>query len=398
MSILYKNAAQILTMENGLGMVKNASILIDNDLISGIGDIKPGDETEIIDVSGCVVMPGLIDCHTHFVYAGSRENEFAMRVAGKSYEEIARSGGGIASSVAMTRQASEAELYSNGKRRLEKFICHGTTTVECKSGYGLDTETEIKMLKVISRLKNDSVLDIVPTYLAHAIPRNMQRAQYIERVCREILPEVAKNKLALFCDIFCDEIAFNVEESRKVLSRARDLGFGLKIHADELSDIGAAGLAAEMGCVSADHLEYTSGAAIKAMNRAGVIPTLLPGTAFFLQIDKKPDIESFLKERSPVAIASDYNPGSCMIYSMLKIIAIACIVFRLPVENAIIGATYNAAQALNLLDRVGSIKVGKQADLVICDVDDYYKIPYNFGEDMVRYTIKKGKVIYGKIS
>ncbi|OGC43362.1 imidazolonepropionase, partial [candidate division WOR-3 bacterium RBG_13_43_14] len=343
-----------------------------------------------------VITPGLIDSHTHFVYGGSREAEFAMRIAGNSYEEIARSGGGIASSVEMTKKTSEEELFLSGKERIEKFVRHGTTTIECKSGYGLDTETEMKILRAINRLKKDSVLDIVPTYLVHSIPKNINRDQYVDQVCGEILPEVVKNKLAIFCDIFCDEIAFSVDESRKVLNTARELGFALKIHADELSDIGAAALAAEMGCVSADHLEFTSRTSIKAMNKAGVIPTLLPGTAFFLQIEKKPDINGFLEENSPVAIASDYNPGSCMIYSMLKIISIACIVFRLPVENALIAATHNAARALKLEDKIGSIKTGKQADLIVCDVDNYRKIPYNFGEDIVRYTIKKGKVIYGK--
>ncbi len=397
MPILLKNASQVLTMKNGLGMINNASVLIQDDKIVKVGEINADDKTEIFDVSDCVIMPGLIDSHTHFVYGGSREAEFAMRIAGKSYEEIARSGGGIASSVEMTRKASEEDLYISGKERLARIARHGTTTIECKSGYGLDRETELKMLEVINRLKSESMMDIVPTYLVHAIPKNMNRGQYIDLVCNEILPEITDKKLAVFCDIFCDEIAFNIDESRIVLGAARDQGLALKIHADELTDIGAAELAAEMGCVSADHLEYASRAAIIAMNAAGVIPTLLPGTSFYLQIEKKPDIKAFLGEKSPIAIASDYNPGSCMIYSMLKIVSLACIVYKLPIENALIAATQNAAKALMLEKKIGSIEAGKQADLLVCNVNNYQKIPYNFGEDIVRCTIKKGKVIYGKI-
>ena len=397
MAILIKNASEILTMSEGLGMVRDASILLERGKIRTVGEIKHLRRgCSIIDARGMVVCPGFVDSHTHLVYGGSREDEFAMRVEGLSYEEIARSGGGIARTVESTRAASRDELYSHGMRRLLRLAQHGTTTVEIKSGYGLSLTEEIKMLMVIKKLKKGSLLDIVPTYLVHSIPRQMKRRDYIDLVTEEIIPEVSKKKCAAFCDVYCDKIAFRKKESMRRLSTARRYGLGLKIHADQLSNSGGARLAAALSCTSADHLEYTSKSAIKAMHRAGVIPTLLPGATFFLQHKKIPDIKTYQKIGAPVAIASDYNPGSCMIYSMPKIIALACIVFGMRVEDALYGATVMGARALNLAHRIGSIEPGKQADLVILNVDNYRKIPYQFGEDIVKYTIKKGRVLYGE--
>jgi imidazolonepropionase len=397
MAMLIKNACEILTMKDGIGVVKDASILIENGRIKAVGKIKTDKKKlETINAKGCVVCPGFVDSHTHLVYGGSREDEFAMRVSGVDYEKIAKAGGGIASTVKMTRKASKQELYNQGKQRINNIVKHGTTTVEIKSGYGLSIVEELKMLGVIKKLKKECQVDIVPTFLVHTIPYQMKRRDYIDLVREEMIPEVAENKLAVFCDIFCDKIAFTRKESKKVLLRAKEFNFKLKIHADEFANSGGARLAAQLNCTSADHLLYTTKSAIKAMKEAGVIPTLLPGTSFFLQIKKKPYIKAYKSTECPVAIASDFNPGSCMIYSMPKIISLACIIYGMCVEDAITGATKYGAKALDLFDKIGSIEKGKQADLVILCVDNYKKIPYYFGEDIVKYTIKKGRIIYGK--
>lgn len=398
MAMLIRNASEILTMKRGLSVLKNASVLVENGKIRKVGQIKSDKARKVIDAKGCVVCPGLVDSHTHLVYGGSREDEFAMRVTGVKYEKIAKAGGGIASTVRMTHRATEDILYKSAMKRLKNLAKHGTTTVEIKSGYGLSPVEEIKTLRVIKRLKKDSELDIVPTYLVHTIPDQMRRRDYIDLVIEEIIPKVARAQLADFCDIFCDRIAFTGRESEKVLLSAKKYGFALKIHADQFADIHGAYLAAKLKCVSADHLEYSTKGGIKAMKKAGVVPTLLPGVTFFLQFAKKPDIKTYKKLYCHPALASDYNPGSCMIYSMPKIIALACIVYGMHVEDALLGATKYGARALCLFHRIGSIETGKQADFVIFNVDNYKKIPYYFGEDIVRYTIKKGRIIYGKNS
>lgn len=398
MAMLIRNASEILTMNTGLGVLKNASVLIENGKIKKVGEIKSDKRTNVINAKGCVVCPGMVDSHTHLVYGGSREDEFALRVSGVKYEKITKAGGGIASTVRMTHQATEDILYRSAMKRLKNLVKHGTTTVEIKSGYGLSTVEEMKTLRVIKRLKKDSELDIVPTYLVHNIPDQMRRRDYIDLVIEEIIPKVARAKLADFCDIFCDKLAFTRRESEKILSSAKKYGFRLKIHADQFGDIHGAYLAAKLKCVSADHLEYSTTGAVRAMKKAGVIPTLLPGVTLFLQFKKKPVVKTYRELRCHPALASDYNPGSCMIYSMPKIIALACIIYGMHVEDALLGATKYGAKALGLFNRIGSITVGKQADLVIFNIDNYKKIPYYFGEDVVRYTIKKGRIIYGKNS
>lgn len=396
MAMLIHNASEILTMKKGFGILKNASVVIDKDKIEKIGKIRKKKTDRVIDARGCVLCPGLVDSHTHLVFGGSRENEFAMRVAGVDYEKIAKAGGGIAQTVRMTRQASENTLYRLAMKRLDNLARHGTTTVEIKSGYGLSVAEELKTLKVIRRLQKDSKLDIISTYLVHTIPRNIKRQDYVNMVISKMIPKVAKNNLAEFCDIFCDKIAFSVAESERILKTAKGYGFKLKIHADQFANIGGARLAAKLKCVSADHLEHTTDTGIKAMKKAGVIPTLLPGVTFFLQYAERPDIKTYRRLKCHPAIASDFNPGSCMIYSMPKIIALACIIYRMRIDEALLGATLYAARALDLDDRIGSIGPGKQADLVLFDVDNHKKIPYYFGEDIVKYTIKKGRIIYGK--
>jgi imidazolonepropionase len=383
-------------MTRGLGIRRRSSVAVEDGIIKKIGSVEASSRHKHIDARGCVVCPGLVDSHTHLVFAGSREDEFALRLKGVKYEAIAKAGGGIANTVRHTTIASEDELYEQGMKRTENIIRHGTTTVEVKSGYGLMPEVEYKMLRAIKRLKKNAPIDVIGTFLVHAIPQKMKRRDYIRLVTREMIPYIARNELAEFCDIFCDSIAFSRLESKEILSAAKAYGFGLKIHADEFANIGGSKLAAQLRCVSADHLLLSTASDIQAMKKMGVIPTLLPGTSVFLRLGGKPRIETFRKTKAPVAIASDFNPGSCMIYSMLKIISLACLAYGMHVEEALIGATKNGAKALGLHDRIGSIEVGKQADLVVLGVDNYRKIPYEFGEDMVKYTIKKGKIIYGK--
>ncbi len=396
MSVLIHNASQVLTMTRGIGVMKRASVLIEDGVIKRVGAIKASGQYRIIDAEGCVVCPGFVDSHTHLVFAGSRENEFALRIKGKKYEAIARSGGGIASTVRDTARASEDDLYEMGKKRIKKIIRHGTTTVEIKSGYGLMPEPEYKMLRAIRRLQRRAPIDVVATFLVHGVPHEMKRRAYTELVKEEMIPYISRKKLAQFCDVFCDSIAFSIKESKEILAAAKDHGLALKIHTDEFANLGGSKLAAELRCVSADHLLVSSPSDIKAMKKAGVVPTLLPGTSVFLRLQKKPAMAAFRSTRAPVAIASDFNPGSCMIYSMLKIITLASLAYGMYVEEALIGATKNGAKALGMFDRVGSIEKGKQGDLVVLNVDNYMKIPYGFGEDMVKYTIKRGKVIYGK--
>lgn len=395
MNVLLSHAAQILTMDDGIGLMRDGSVLIENGIITKVGKIsETGFRGKIIDCTGCIVTPGLIDAHTHLVFAGTREDEFAMRLEGIKYETIAQKGGGILKTVSMTREASEEELFKLAEGWIKKLVRHGTTTIEIKSGYGLSLSEEMKMLRVINQLKKTSPVEIVPTYLIHTIPRFMKRQDYVDMQCEEILPEIAQSHLAEFCDIFCDKTAFTKRESKKILKRAEEFGFALKIHTDELSNVGGAQLAAELHCVSAEHLVYTIKSGIKAMKKANVVPVLLPGTSFYLQSEKKPQIKYFVKYGLPVAIASDFNPGTCMIYAMPKIISLGSLLYKIPVELTLMGATINAARAIKREEKMGKIKSDFQADLVAWNIDNYKKIPYQFGEDMIKIVIKKGEIIY----
>lgn len=395
MAVLISNAAQILTMCNNFTLISEGSILIEGETIRELGSIsKKGKKIDIIDAQGCVVTPGLVDSHTHLVFAGSREEEFSARIAGVRYETITKKGGGIMTTVRHTRNATEEELYNSAMSRIKNLIKHGTTTVEVKSGYGLTTDGELKILRVIKRLQETSPIDVIPTLLIHTIPPRIKRRDYIDQINSELIPQVASEKLAQFCDIFCDSIAFSVRESHKVLKKARDLGLKLKIHADELSNSGGAALAAEVGCTSADHLIYTTKLEIEKMKKANVVPVLLPGTSLFLRTRKKPDVRCFIKMELPIAIASDFNPGTCPIYAMPKIISLASLLYGIPVERALVGATANAARALDLYPKVGCIQPGAQADLVVWAVDNYKKISYQFGEDIIKLVLKRGKIIY----
>jgi len=354
-----------------------------------IRELGPMDEappcSETLDMGGGLVIPGLIDPHTHAVFAGSREEEFLKRCRGEPYTE-----GGIRTTVAAVRQASAEELYRNGKKFLLEMLHGGTTTVEVKSGYGLDLENELKLLRVINKLNEDLPLDIAPTFLgAHAIPEGKGSREYVDEVIA-MIPQVLP--LARFCDVFCEPGFFSVEESRQILQACKEAGLKLKIHADELKGSGGAELAAELGAVSADHLLKVSDEGVRRMRQAGTVPVLLPGTAFTLKADYAP-ARRMLSAGLPVALASDFNPGTSLINSMLFVIALAVLKMGLTAEEALIAATRNAAWALDHHDR-GLIAPAMLADLVVLDLENYRQIPYLIGHDIIRFVIKRGEIVF----
>jgi imidazolonepropionase len=389
-----KEADELYIIENGALAIKDEKILA----VGTTEEIVQNYEAEkIINASGKVVMPGFVDPHTHPVFVHTRENEFAMRIKGRSYVEISQSGGGIRSSIKAVREASEDELYTLAEKRIKKMISNGTTTLEAKSGYGLSTESEIKMLKVIKRLNENLPIDIVPTFMgAHEFPAEYKdnRNEYIRILKEEMMPEVKKQNLAEYCDIFTEDHVYNIEQSRDILNHAKKLGFKLRMHADEIEPIGGAELAAEVGAVSADHLGAASDAGIKAMAEAGVIATLLPGTIFSLGMKSYARARDMIDAGIPVALATDYNPGSCNCDSMQFIITLACSQMKMTPAEAIIASTINAAYSLEMGDRVGSLEVGKQADILIMDMSSYKFLPYHFGSNNVETVIKKGRVIW----
>jgi imidazolonepropionase len=412
MQLLLQNIKQLVTVRSdgnrpkvgdemqSLGVIENATVLVEDHRIAWVGASKEfssqvQDDATVVDASDFVALPGFVDAHTHLVFAGSRENEFAMRAAGKSYQEIAEQGGGILSTVRATRAATKKELKKLAARRLDGMLQSGTETVEIKSGYGLDPESEVKMLEAINELADEHLMTIVPTFLgAHAIPPEFKDSpdRYVEVVCETMLPYIAKRNLARFCDVFCERGYFTVEQSRAILQRAKSLGLGLKVHADELMNSGGSSIAAELGAVSADHLDHISDAEILRLKDSGVIGILLPGVSFFLNHPYAP-ARALIEAGVPVAIASDFNPGSCMSFSMPLMMTIACTHMKLTPEEAITATTLNAAAALQLADRVGSIEVGKEADIILYNIPNYQFLAYHFGVNHVAKVIKRGVIL-----
>ena len=345
---------------------------------------------------GRVVTPGLIDAHTHPVFAATREMEFEMRALGRSYAEIAAAGGGIVVSVASLRRAGKEELTTGALGRLDRMLQFGTTTIEAKSGYGLNLEDEIKSLEVIAELNRRHAIDLVPTVLAgHEFPPEYRdnRNEYVRIIVEEILPAVAEKKLAEFSDVFFEAGVFNREQTLAVQEKAQALGFGLKFHADEMTDQGGAARAAEMKAVSADHLEFISVDGMRKMAAAGVFAVLLPGTAYYLDLKDRPPTREMIDAGVPVALATDLNPGSCMTESMQMILNMACVMYKMTPAEAITAATTNAAWSMKRGHVVGSIEVGQQADLVVWDADNYRQIPYHFGVNLAQTVIKQGRVV-----
>jgi len=376
----------------------NAEIAVEDGVIVEIksgGRKVSGPFDEEIDAEGKLVTPGLVDGHTHMVFGGYRQHEVAMKLAGADYLDILRAGGGILDTVRKTREASKEELYEKTKGFLDEMLSIGVTSCEAKSGYGLDKESEIKMLEVIGDLAEDHPMDVVPTFLGpHAVPPEYEGRgdEYIEMTCQEILPEIRKRNLAVYCDVFCEDSVFNAEQSRKYLTCARDMGFGLKVHADEIEAIGGTELAGELEAASAEHLIAITESGMDAMAKGGVTAMCLPATSFYLNKTFAPAKE-MIEKGIPVAMASDFNPGSCPSLNLQFVINLGCLKYKLTPEEVLTAVTINPACAIGLGEKVGTAEVGKQADLVIWNAPDFEMICYRFGSNMVDRVIKKGSLV-----
>ncbi len=389
---------------NPYGIVKNAVICIKDGLIKNIFDtndpnIKQLETQESIDGLGQWVTPGLIDCHTHLVYAGNRANEFEMRLNGASYKEISQAGGGIVSTVRATREASKDQLFKLAAKRLSYLMDEGVTSLEIKSGYGLDFETEKKMLEVAKELGQFSDVEISKTFLgAHAVPPEYQgRADdYIQLVCNEMIPKLHKLELIDCVDTFCEGIGFDLRQTRQVFEKAKQLGLPIKLHAEQLSDLGGSKLACEFNAWSVDHLEFLNPEDIKWLKKANTVATLLPGAFYFLSETQLPPVKALRENKIPIAIATDSNPGSSPCLSILLMLNMATTLFKLTPAEALKGVTINAAKALKKEHLVGSITVGKQADLVFWDIDSPAELSYQMGVNPCTRVIKKGKLVIDK--
>lgn len=379
---------QYASEDNPYGVIENGAVGVNDGLISYIGTSNPElDAKETIDVQGQWLTPGLIDCHTHLVYGGNRANEFEMRLNGVAYEEIAKAGGGIISSVKATREATEEELFQSAAKRLQSFIDEGVTTIEIKSGYGLDTENEIKMLKVAKRLEQEFPIRVSTTFLgAHALPPEFKgdgtkdnSDGYIDLVCNDMIPKIAELGLADCVDAFCENIGFSYEQTERVFKAAQKHGLKVKLHAEQLSDQSGAGLAADYSALSADHLEYLSQDSIDKMAKSGTVAVLLPGAFYFLRETKLPPMDELRQAGVPIAVASDSNPGTSPAQSLLLMLNMACTLFRMTPLEALQGVTINAAKALGLEDKVGSIEIGKKAELALWDIDHPNQLSYQLG-------------------
>ncbi len=383
-----------------LAIIPDGAIILRDEYIDWVGptrDLPPlPPDAEVIDARGKTVLPGFVDSHTHLIFAGSREDEFEQRLQGLSYQDIAARGGGINATVQRVRSASKGELKTLARRRLARFLRFGVTTVEVKSGYGLTLADELKCLEAIAELNAEGPLELVPTFLgAHAVPPEYRSNGdgYLRLLLDDMLPEIARTGLARFCDVFCETGVFSLDESERLLTKARDLGMGLKLHADELTPLGGAELATRMGATSADHLLCIRETGIDALAKSGTIATLLPGTAFFLGLSYAP-ARKLIERGVAVALASDCNPGTCPTENLPLVGAMACTQMKMLPAEAIVALTLNAAAALGCSDRLGSLKVGKQADVIICDVPNHRHLFYHFGINHVEKVIKAGRVVF----
>ena len=350
-------------------------------------------DTEVIDARRCVVLPGFVDAHTHLVFAGSRLEDFESRARGETYEQIAKRGGGIQTTVQATRAATEDDLFVLAKKRANWFLQNGTTTIEAKSGYGLTLEDELKILRVIRRVGTETALETVPTFLgAHAFPPEFREhhAGYISLIIDKMLPAIARAKLAEYCDIFCEQNYFDLEGSRRILTAGKQHGLKLRMHVDQLTNGGGAKLAAELGAISADHLEQTATDGISALAKAGVQPVLLPGSVYALGSKKYPDARQMIDAGLAVVLATDFNPGSSPSPSMPMMLSLAVTQMRMTPAEAITAATVNAAVSLDRVDTIGSLEQGKLANFAIYDCDDYRELAYWFGVSLVREVYVRG--------
>lgn len=397
---IWTNVNLISMQENDApyGLIENSAMVIENDYVAWIGpeeDLPNYYDYEMEDAEGDYISPGLIDCHTHLIYGGNRIDEFEKRLNGVSYEEIAKEGGGILSTVQATRDATEAELIKSANKRLSHLKAEGVTTIEIKSGYGLNTETELKMLSVAKTMNVNNDIDVITTFLgAHAIPDEYKnnRDGYIDLIIDDMLPKIAEKKLASAVDGFCETIGFQYPEMEKIFKKAKELGLNVKLHAEQLSNQNGAKLAAKYGALSADHLEHLTEDAILNMKDAGTIAVLLPGAYYTLRDSKCPPIDLLRKHKVPMAVATDCNPGSSPVLSLKLMINMASTIFQLTPEEAIAGVTRNAAKALGLRDR-GIIKEGMLADLVRWDIEHPAELAYYVGGNQIKSIFKSGKII-----
>ena len=417
--LLITGCAELLTLRGpaprrgralgDLGIIRDGALLIRDGRIAAVGPrrrvarLREARRARKLDLGGRVVLPGFVDSHTHLIHAAARAAEYEQRISGATYEEIARAGGGIHNSAQKLRGASSGDLKRRALAHLAQFATHGTTTLEAKSGYGLTWESERKILLVLRELEREQPLDIARTFLgAHVVPREYRHRAgktpdaYVDLICREWLPRVAAENLAEFCDVFCDRGAFTVAQSRKIFTAARTCGLGLRMHAEQLARTGAAKLAVEMHAASADHLEKISSDDVRALAHSDVTCTLLPGCCFHLGLAHYGPARKLIDAGAIVALATDFNPGTSPTLSMPMILSLACTQMRVTPAEAIVAATINAAYSLRRHDRVGSLEVGKFADLAAFDVDDYREIPYYFGVNHCSLTMKRGQIIYSR--
>lgn len=393
-------------MQKEVGLIEDGLLAIRDDKIIYVGqgrlpeEIKIDEKTVIIDGRGKTVTPGLIDPHTHLVHGGSREHELAMKLAGKDYLEILAAGGGIHSTAKATAESGFQELYDKAKKSLNIMMSYGVTTVEAKSGYGIGSfETELKQIEVANKLNEDHPLDIVSTFMgAHAVPKEFKEKSdsFVDKLINEQIPYIGQRGLAKFCDVFCEEGVFSVDQSRRILKAAKASGLIPKIHADEIVSLGGAELAAEVGCISAEHLIGASDKGIRDMAEKGTIAVLLPGTSFNLQKSKAARARKMIDENVPVAISTDYNPGSCPSENLQLMMTLASLTLKMQPEEVIVGVTMNAAAALGLEDEIGSLEVGKKADIAIFDAPNLDYMIYHFGINHTDTVIKKGKIVFTK--
>ena len=381
-----------------LGLITDGAVAVAQGRILAVGKsdtvLANYDATEKIDATGKTVTPGLIDAHSHFVFAGSRESELEMKIKGMKYLEILEKGGGILRTVRDTRAATKDDLLRLCRIRASNLLTHGTTTIEAKSGYGLDLPTETKSLEVINELNSEGPLTLVPTFLgAHAIPPEYTDnvIDYVDLVCNDWIPEIQKRHLAIFCDVFCEKGVFEIEQSRRILQAGKRSGLVPRIHADELYPLGGAELAAEIGAASADHLLYASQAGMNQMRQAGVVATLMPAAPFTLMLDKYADARQLISNRVPVALGSDLSP-SCWLENYQLVLTLACYKMRMTPAEAIMAATINAAHSIRRANDIGSIENGKKADIVMFDAPDYRFLGYRLGTNMANTVVKGGKV------
>lgn len=385
-----------------IGLIEDGAVAIREGRIMAVGTTAEvraggviGPETKEISAEGKVVTPGFVDPHTHVLYAGSRENELSLKLKGVPYLDILKQGGGILLTVRSTKQAADNEIKGQTKNRLRTMLSLGTTTAEVKSGYGLTVEEELRALRLIHELDQEQAVDLVPTFMgAHAVPGDYSEDEFTNYVIEEMLPQVAAQGLAEFCDVFCEPGVFSLESSERILVKARQLNLKLKMHADELESTGGAELAAKLGVISADHLLKVSDGGIVALAQQGVIATLLPATSFNLAKNSYAPARAMVQAGVPVALATDSNPGSSPTESMPLVLTIACLYLRLTPEEALTAATINAAHAIGRADQIGSLEVGKRGDVLILDIPNLNYLPYHFGNNPVEKVIKAGKPVW----